>query len=71
MKIEPLMQDEPLSTTGSGNGSIGAAANGSLGPLPKYDIDRDKTDLIPSTLWNSVTGKLSSKTGSVSTPDGN
>lgn len=70
MKIEPLVQEEPLSTTGNGCGSNGAAANGSLGPLPNYEID-SKTDLIPSTLWNSVTSKLTSKTGSVTTPDGN
>lgn len=68
-------QEEPLSSTVSGNGgNVGAAgaANGSLGPMPKYECDRDKTDLIPTTLWNSVTGKLSHKTGSssVTTPDG-
>lgn len=76
MKMEPnQQQEEPLSSTVSGNGSsVGAAgaANGSLGPMSKYECDRDKTDLIPTTLWNSVTGKLSHKTGSssVTTPDG-
>ncbi|XP_031342293.1 zinc finger protein chinmo-like isoform X2 [Photinus pyralis] len=69
MKIEPLLQDDPLSSTGSANGKNGAAANGSLGPLSNYEIDRENSDLIPASLWNSVTGKLA-KTGSVTTPDG-
>lgn len=76
-----------VSGNGNGNGSNGngngnnngnkgggaTAANGSLGPMSNYDCDRDKQDLIPTTLWNSVTGKLSHKTGSssVTTPDGN
>lgn len=82
-------QDEQLSSTVSGNGNGnggngkgngnngnkggGTAANGSLGPMSNYDCDRDKKDLIPTTLWNSVTGKLGHKTGSssVTTPDGN
>lgn len=79
--MEPTQhQDEQLSSTVSGNGNGtgggtgGAAANGSLGPLSNYECDRDKKDLLPTTLWNSVTGKLSHKTGSsssVTTPDGN
>lgn len=82
IKMEPTQQqDEQLSSTVSGNGNGsgnnggggGTAANGSLGPMSKYECDRDKQDLIPTTLWNSVTGKLSHKTGSssVTTPDGN
>lgn len=86
--MEPTQQqDEQLSSTVSGNGNGkgsgnngnngggggGKAANGSLGPMSNYECDRDKQDLIPTTLWNSVTGKLSHKTGSssVTTPDGN
>ncbi|KAF5289889.1 hypothetical protein FQA39_LY14951 [Lamprigera yunnana] len=65
MKIDPLIQEEPLSSTGNANGNNGAAAaNGSIGSLSNYKLDREKSDLIPSSLWNSVTGKLA-KTGSV------
>lgn len=72
MKTEPVVQEEHLSTTGNGNGNgngNAASANGSLGPLSKFEVDRDTTDIIPSTLWNSVTGKLS-KAGYVVTADG-
>lgn len=71
MKMESSStQEEPLSSTagpGIGNNS---SANGSLGPVSNYDADRDKADLMPTTLWNSVTGKLTHKSGSVNTPDG-
>lgn len=71
MKLEPSVQEEPLSSTGGGGTGIGSnnsSANGSLGPMSNYDPERDKTDLIPNTLW---TGKLTHKSGSVTTPDGN
>lgn len=66
MKLEPSVQEEPLSSTAGTNSS---SANGSLGPMSNYDPERDKADLMSSTLWNSVTGKLT-KSGSVTTPDG-
>lgn len=68
MKLEPSVQEEPLSSTGgTGIGSNNSSANGSLGPMSNYDPERDKTDLMPNTLW---TGKLTHKSGSVTTPDG-
>ncbi|CAH1368447.1 zinc finger protein chinmo isoform X3 [Tenebrio molitor] len=76
MKMEPaIQQDEPPnSTSGSSGGVTGlsnnGSANGSLGQLNKYDHDRDKADLVPASLWNSVAGKLSHKSGTVNTPDG-
>lgn len=70
MKMESSTQEEPLSSTaGTGIGS-NSSANGSLGPISNYDTDRDKADLMPTTLWNSVAGKLPHKSGSVNTPDG-
>ncbi|KAJ8979564.1 hypothetical protein NQ317_012953 [Molorchus minor] len=87
MKMEPgggVQQDEPPSSTGGGNGNGGGgsggggsnvlnsttAPNGSIGPQTKYNHDRDK-DLIPASLWSTVAGKLSHKTGTVNTPDEN
>lgn len=77
MKMEPVVQQEepPNSTSGGGSGDVpglsnNGSANGSLGQLNKYQHDRDKADLIPASLWNSVSGKLSHKTGTVNTPDG-
>lgn len=73
--MEPaVQQDEPPSSTGGIGGALtglnNANANGSIGQSKKYDHDRDKADLIPSTLWNSVAGKISTKTGTINTPDG-
>lgn len=66
--MESSTQEEPLSSTaGTGIGN-NSSANGSLGPIS--NCDRDKADLMPTTLWNSVTGKLTHKSGSVNTPDG-
>lgn len=79
MKMEPGMQQDepPTSTAGGGSGCGGGgnvlntgggkAANGSIGPQTNYNHDRDK-DLLP--LWSTVAGKLSHKTGTVNTPDG-
>ncbi|CAH1183373.1 unnamed protein product [Phaedon cochleariae] len=79
MKMDPAasQQDEsPSSTAGGGNGSgggpnssTGGGPNGFIGPQTKYNHDRDK-DLIPASLWSTVAGKLSHKTGTVNTPDG-
>ncbi|KAJ8943845.1 hypothetical protein NQ314_009612 [Rhamnusium bicolor] len=79
MKMEPgVQQDEPPSSTGGNNNGGGSggnvlnstsAANGSIGPQTNYNHDRDK-DLIPASLWSTVAGKLSHKTGTVNTPDG-
>lgn len=45
--------------------------NGNIGLINKFEYDRDKTDLIPTTLWNSTTGKLRHhKQATVNTPDG-
>ncbi|XP_063922457.1 zinc finger protein chinmo-like isoform X2 [Zophobas morio] len=76
MKMEPaIQQDEPPNSTSGTSTSItglsnNGSANGSLGQINKYDHDRDKTDLVPASLWNSVAGKLSHKSGTVNTPDG-
>ncbi|KAF7268008.1 hypothetical protein GWI33_018809 [Rhynchophorus ferrugineus] len=80
MKMEPVVQqDEPPSSTGGPGGHPSALSpmhhsgspNGNIGPSSKFEYDRDKTDLIPTTLWNSVTGKLSHhKQPTVNTPDG-
>lgn len=76
-----MEQDEPPSST-AGPGShppvpspmhhTGSSPNGTIAPsVNKFEYDRDKTDLIPTTLWNSVTGKLSHhKQPTVNTPDG-
>lgn len=66
MKMEPSTQEEPLSSTASSGLGNNSSANGSLGSISSYE-ERDKADLMPSTLWN--TGKLA-KSGSVNTPDG-
>ncbi|XP_065163448.1 zinc finger protein chinmo isoform X2 [Atheta coriaria] len=76
MKMEPpATQDEPLSSTANTNNQVnssGLSANGGL--MTMYDaadsnnLSKDR-DLIPTTLWNSVTNKLS-KTGAITTPDG-
>lgn len=79
--MEPVVQqDEPPSSTGGGTVSHGPglspmnhtnAPNGNILPNNKFEYDRDKTDLIPTTLWNSTTGKLSHhKQATVNTPDG-
>ena len=74
--MEPaIQQDEPPNSTSGTSTSItglsnNGSANGSLGQINKYDHDRDKTDLVPASLWNSVAGKLSHKSGTVNTPDG-
>ncbi|XP_044266227.1 zinc finger protein chinmo-like isoform X1 [Tribolium madens] len=72
MKMEPaIQQDEPPNSTSGSSGGISnnGSANGSLGQINKYDHERDK-DLVPASLWNSVAGKLSHKSGTVNTPDG-
>lgn len=76
MKMDtPVQQEEPASSTGGGNGNNGpliinnSSANGSIGPLPSYNHEVDKSDLIPTSMWNSVNAKVS-KAGSVNTPDG-
>lgn len=68
MKMEPSTQEEPLSSTASSGIGNNSSANGSLGSISSYESERDKADLMPSTLWN--TGKLAHKSGSVNTPDG-
>ena len=70
MKMEPMMQDEPPSSTATGNGTNTSPSNGPINTVHRYENDRDKTDLIPSSLWNSVQSKLSHKSNSVTTPDG-
>lgn len=79
--VTTVIKEEPLSTTGNGNGNNGknnangngssniTTSNGSLLPLSKFEVDQDNKDLVQTTLWNSVTGKLT-KGGSVNTPDG-
>ncbi|XP_017771335.1 PREDICTED: protein bric-a-brac 1 isoform X2 [Nicrophorus vespilloides] len=75
MKLDPTpIQEEPLSSTGNSNSIVPmntAIANGaSLGMYDAADTNMNKDrDLIPTTLWNSVTSKLS-KTGAITTPDG-
>ncbi|KAL3280829.1 hypothetical protein HHI36_004060 [Cryptolaemus montrouzieri] len=78
MKMEPSIKqerEEPASSTGgcgSGNGSSNAPssnANGSLGKRSNYNHEIDKSDLIPTSLWNTVAAKVN-KAGSVNTPDG-
>lgn len=65
MKMEPPVQEEPLSSTvGGSNGS----ANGTVAPPLTYETDRDK-EIISASMWSSVQGKLG-KAGSVTTPDG-
>ncbi|XP_019759681.1 zinc finger protein chinmo isoform X2 [Dendroctonus ponderosae] len=84
IKMEPvgikMEQDEPPSSTGGGSGNYLAglspmnhtgSPNGNIGLINKFEYDRDKTDLIPTTLWNSTTGKLRHhKQATVNTPDG-
>ncbi|XP_050309401.1 zinc finger protein chinmo isoform X3 [Anthonomus grandis grandis] len=84
MKMEPaVQQDEPPSSTGGGTtgghapglsplNHVGSSPpNGNIGTTKTFEYDRDKTDLIPTTLWNSTTGKLSHhKQTTVNTPDG-
>ncbi|KAL1501416.1 hypothetical protein ABEB36_006739 [Hypothenemus hampei] len=69
MKMEPLVQqDEPPSSTGGGQHPQRLSPQS---PNGTNNFDRDKTDLIPTTLWNSTTGKLSHhKQATVNTPDG-
>lgn len=82
--VTTVIKEEPLSTTGNGNGNNNgknnakgkgngssniSTSNGSLLPLTKFEVDQDNKDLVQTTLWNSVTGKLT-KGGSVNTPDG-
>lgn len=77
MRMDPtikLEREEPASSTGgNGNGNCGNNtvssnnANGSLGKHYSHDID--KSDLIPTSLWNTVAAKVN-KAGSVNTPDG-
>lgn len=64
MKLEPMVQDEPPSSTASGNG-ISSPSNGPLGNIPGYENERDKNDLIQNTLWSTK-----HKSSSISTPDG-
>lgn len=68
--MEPaIQQDEPPNSTSGGSGlSNNTSANGSLGQLNKYDHDRDKTDLVPISVWNAT--KISHRSGTVNTPDG-
>lgn len=59
------------SNANNGNGSSNiSTSNGSLVPLSKFDVDRNTKDLVQTTIWNSVTNKLTTKGGSVNTPDG-
>lgn len=67
--MEPATQDESPSSTAVLNCASAGAANGNGVPQSKYNHDREK-DLIPANLWNTVSGKLSHKTGTVNTPDG-
>lgn len=63
-------EEQQLSSTVPPNGN-NASANGSLDPMSTYEQERNKADMMPTTLWNSVTGKLGHKTGSsVTTADG-
>ncbi|GJQ67281.1 putative metal ion binding protein [Trypoxylus dichotomus] len=64
MKLEPMVQDEPPSSTASGNG-ISSPSNGPLGTMPGYENERDNNDLIQNQLWNTK-----HKSSSVTTPDG-
>lgn len=68
--MEPAIQEEPLSSTAGTGIANSSSANGSLGSIANYDSESKAADLMPSNLWNSVTGKLSHKSGSVNTPDG-
>ncbi|XP_066141795.1 zinc finger protein chinmo isoform X2 [Euwallacea fornicatus] len=76
MKMEPVIQqDEPPSSTATGLGGPRLSPmnhqNSPNGNIGKFEYDRDKTDLIPSTLWNSTTGKLTHhKQTTINTPDG-
>lgn len=36
----------------------------------KYNRNINQPEILPANLWNSVTGKLCHKAGSVTTPDG-
>lgn len=81
MEPSAVQQDEPPSSTGGGGTGVnhaprmspmnhGNSPNGNIGHN-KFEYDRDKTDMIPTTLWNSTTGKLAHhKQATINTPDG-